>query len=176
MEYREFNDSMARIKSIEDHGAYAEAQKHYQILLKEQLDANQYAIVLIGSATCFLRASDSESAGKVINELSLPTLDGTVQAVICNLRAQISHELGNYEEAIVAGQEAEKIARELGSDGLDVLGEALSRQGFAEAELGRLKEASEHLAIASKMPVERSILMSISLYTAQFHLNYPKFL
>lgn len=176
MDYTEFNNAMARIKSLEDNGAFGEAEKHYRSLLKQNLDNNRHAVVSIGRASCFLRAFDADSAADVLNEVRLEGLDETVQAVIHNVRANIFHELGNYEEAIVAGENAEKIARNLGSSGLDILGEALSRQGFAEAELGRLAEASEHLAAASRMPVDESILKSISLYTTQFRLKYPRFL
>ncbi|NYF79890.1 tetratricopeptide repeat protein [Granulicella arctica] len=176
MDYGKFNDAMAHAKSIGDDGSYAEAQRHYQILLRKKLDINQYATVSIGRASCFLRAADADSAAKVLDEICLEGLDETVQAVIHNVKAHAFHELGNYEKAIAAGQNAQKIASKLGAGGLDVLGEALSRQGFAEAELGRLTEASEHLAMARRMPVDESISRSISLYTEQFHLNYPRFL
>jgi tetratricopeptide (TPR) repeat protein len=176
MDYTEFNNAMAHVKSIEDDGIYAEAQKHYQSFLREKLDINQHATVSMGRASCFLRAFDADSAADVLDEICLKGLDETVQAVIYNVKANAFHELGNYEEAIAAGQKAEKIASKLGAGGLDVLGEALSRQGFAEAELGRLTEASEHLAMARRMPVDESISRSISLYTSQYHLKYPRFL
>jgi tetratricopeptide (TPR) repeat protein len=171
MDYAKFNSDMARVKSIEDDGFHEDAQKHYQSLLNKTLDINQHATVLIGMASCFLRALDASSAIHALDEICSQGLDETVQAVICNVKANAFHELGEFEEAITAGQAAEKIAIKLGDSGLDVLGEALGRQGFAEAELGRLTEASKHFARASKLPIDESISKSISLYTSQYRLD-----
>ena len=169
----QFSDALALIGSSKEHAAYDEAQKHYRALLKQGLTSNQRAVVSIGRATCFLRALDPDSAADIIEQVSLSGLDHTVQAVLLNVKANAYHHLERYEEAVSAGKEAETIARTLGPSGTDVLGEALSNQGFAEAELGRLTEASEHLAMARKLPIDDSLAQSILLYTEAFNLRCP---
>jgi hypothetical protein len=85
MDYRKFDAVMVRVKSIEDERRYAEAQKQYQSVLKEKLNIDQHAIVSVGRATCYLRASDADSAGDVLGEISLQGLDETVQTIIYNI-------------------------------------------------------------------------------------------
>lgn len=170
MDYNEFSRLLASTKALEASRSFEQAQAEYKNLLAHELDENQHASALVGSAVCFMWMSEPSEAVRALDDLQIEELDQTVQAVVCNVRAHAFHELGEYERAIIEAHFAETIARMSGKSDADVLGESLARQGFAEAELGRLATAAEHLSEARKLPIESSIARSVERYFAQFDL------
>lgn len=88
-----------------------------------------------------------------------------------NLRANVNHELAEYDHSIAAAQKAEAISRTMGAAGQDLLGESLAWQGFAEAETGKFKESALHLKEANSLPLDESIRLSIRDYVNTFSLN-----
>jgi hypothetical protein len=115
--------------------------------------------------------SEPSKAVRALTDLQIEELDQTVQAVVCNVRAQAFHELGEYERAIIEATFAETLARTVGKSDADVLGESLAREGFAEAELGRLSAAAEHLSEARELPINKSIAQPVESYFTRFDLE-----
>jgi tetratricopeptide (TPR) repeat protein len=171
MDYTEFSRHLASAEALEASRSFEQAQAGYRNLLANELDEDQRASALVGTAACFLWMSEPSKAVRALTDLQIEELDQTVQAVVCNVRAQAFHELGEYERAIIEATFAETLARTVGKSDADVLGESLARQGFAEAELGRLSAAAEHLSEAWELPINKSIAQPVESYFTRFDLE-----